>query len=255
MPFDDLFVRELPDDSLEGLRTITERFEAFNARHRVRAGHSAKGDFAGYLQAYALLNAYLQTHHLDVEINIPVESSKDAWLEAIRRAFNNAERYLASGAREMFERSTQRYKKTLSARKPYVLDEPGFAHAQQLVNEMREAIASNAALAHDARLAILGRLEGLAAAIHSRLSDLGHVWSLVFDLYAVAAGLGPHGSELAGCARELAQVFWRVRCVAEGIAPEGVPPLPLSDRADGPPQIGTRTQDRGTARSGASSRS
>lgn len=86
---------------------------------------------------------------------------------------------------------------------------------QQLLNELRELVSSNAELDDDHKRRLLKRLEEMQREMHKKVSDLSRLYALVGDAGVMMGKLGKDAKPFVDRMRELAGIAWTAQARAE----------------------------------------
>ena len=118
-----------------------------------------------------------------------------------------------------------RFKAALGTAFSYQFSTGDLERVQELLNELRDQIASASKLEDEHRRRLLLRLEKLQDELHKKMSDLDRFWGLCGDAGVVLAKLGNDAKPIVDRIRELASIVWNTQARAEELPSGTEPPL------------------------------
>ncbi|OYZ06457.1 MAG: hypothetical protein B7Y29_05555, partial [Thiotrichales bacterium 16-46-22] len=111
----------------------------------------------------------------------------------------------------------EKYSNILGTSFYYEFSPTDLTRLQELINELRDLIASTNDLESDHQRRLLSRLEKLQSELHKKLSDVDRFWGLVGDAGVMLEKLGKNAKPMVDRIKEIAQITWKTQTQAEGL--------------------------------------
>lgn len=211
--FDDVYVANLPHDSLLALEKVTSDF--IDAWKAIPLDH--EDEFVdNFLSAYAIAKQLVRkvgTLHVDS----PDLSGGE------RNAIKNIGSYMSKlsslVSSMVFELKAanylNRYEAILGDSFVYEFSEGDLKRIQKLLNELRDMISGALDFdpSHKARL--LARLEKLQTELHKKVADLDRFWGLIGDAGVALGKFGNDAKPFVDRIKEITDIVWRTQARCE----------------------------------------
>ena len=224
--FSDSFVDDLPDDGLLAARALYLRFGQAVALLKNKKAEEV--DHL-YLDALGLLAVWGR----NVGQKFPLEPTQalgpvpSSNIDAIRKAVEGWHQSVETAiVRRASAAAEEKYEARLGSGFAYEFKEDDLSRLQELINQLRDQIASCEALGDEHRRRLLARLERLQAELHKRVADLDRFWGLIGDAAVAAQLVGDAAKPIVETVYMMTGVIWKVTCIAHNLAPSPVPTLP-----------------------------
>lgn len=227
MSFDDSFLNNLSDDPEEALRLILSAFNSYRMRRPASSSNAESHE--GYVKAYYILRAFCEAHGFEVE---PIEFSGETnvkEMSLVANAFDKvASGLLASQRKKRIAGYREKYQAQLIPGFGYTFSDGDLKRIQELINELRDLIASAEYFDDKHRARILKRLEKLQSELHKTVGDLDRFWGVIIDLSIVAKQVGDNARPLVKRMEEIMRIVWQVQARAEELPSSSTLQLPGS---------------------------
>jgi hypothetical protein len=216
MLFSEDFIDSLKDDPVSGTIALCDKaFEEIDLESNERWSSQ---DYAVLLEAYSLLVEVMESELLPVRVSYPqihgVGDNKECqeiyqWIESVRA------RCVAEESKLRVASLRNRFRVSLGAGFAYEFSQGDLDRVQDLINQLREIIATTEHFEKDHQQRLLRRLERLQAEMHKKVSDLDRFWGLIGDAGVVVGKLGTDAKPIVDRIREIADIVWQTQSRTE----------------------------------------
>lgn len=107
----------------------------------------------------------------------------------------------------------------------YEFTDGDLSRIQDLINELRDLLASDSALDEGHKRRLLKRLEELQKELHKKVSDLSHFYSLMGDFGIATGKLGKNAKPFTDRIGELLGIAWKAQARAEQLPSSAENPM------------------------------
>lgn len=231
---DDEFVTNLPDDPIEAVQAIYEKFEQFK-KESASIPSDNKDRSYQCLLFLSLMTVIADKFEINDLRKVPAASGE------LSLNTNNANKYFNTvniwlqqqRATNKFSGSEDRFRALLEKTFSYEFSDDETTRINQLISELREIISKSELFEEGHKQRLLRRLERLQSEVHKKVSDLDRFWGLVGDAGVALRKFGEDAKPIVDRVRELTQIIWGAQAKAEGLpASDTIPLLTKSDEPD-----------------------
>ena len=230
---DDEFVTNLPDDPLDAVQAIYEKFEQFkNASKGKPVTDIDLSDQS--LQFLSLMTVIADKFGIGHLSKVPEASG------APNENTNNTSSYFVvvnkwlheQRAKKKLSGGEDRFRTLLNKTFSYEFSDDETTRINQLISELRDIISQSELFEEGHKQRLLRRLERLQSEVHKKVSDLDRFWGLVGDAGVALRKFGEDARPIVDRVKELTKIIWGAQEKAEGLPPSDT--IPLLTRSDEP---------------------
>lgn len=230
---DDEFVTNLPDDPLDAVQAIYEKFEQFK-KESASLPDDNEGVSDKSVQFLSLMFVIVDKFGIDGLKTVPAASGKRI------ENTNNTSTYFdkvnvwlqQQSATNTFSGSVDRFRALLANTFSYEFSEDETTRINQLISELRDIISQSELFEEGHKQRLLRRLERLQSEVHKKVSDLDRFWGLVGDAGVALRKFGEDARPIVDRVVEITEIIWRAQEKAEGLPASGT--IPLLTKSDEP---------------------
>ena len=231
---DEEFVKSLPDDPVDALQILTERFRSFRQSKARKSGMIDSSSFEVYLSYYALVTTLAERADNESIVlgNLNLDIDKEKIIFRIVKQMNDLHSVLGPlRAKIQLARRSSEFRQLLGGHVYFEFSEHDLQRIQEIINELRDFLTKTEQLEEDHKSRILRRLEALQSEIHKKVSDLDRLWGLIGDAGVVLGKLGDDAKPFVDRIRELSGIAWRTQSQTEKLLPSDAGPPLLIDES------------------------
>ena len=213
MIFNDDFFEELPEDLNESIEKMCKAFYQF--LENLGNNESYADYYDDFIDAFAGIEAFIEVNKLDFSTT-DLTSDNSTNISRVIEFFNyvNKENNQILSDNKL-QAARFKYKSKLNSVFSYKFSDGDLTRIQELINDLRQMIASSELFEDDHKSRLLKRLEKLQSELHKRVSNLDRFWGLVGDAGIVIGKFGTDAKPFVDRIKEIADIVWRTQASAE----------------------------------------
>lgn len=220
--FTESFLDSLSDNPLEAAHEMCIEFQNI---HREIPNDTEEENYDSYVQGYAAIEALIETFALPFDLpdlGDNKQSNIDTIAEFVHQVYSKLDRQMANLSLSL---ARDKFRARFGISLAYEFTSGDLERIQELINELRDLIATSEVFDAKHKDRVLKRLEALQREVHKKMSSLDKFWGLIGDAGVALGKFGRDAKPFVDRIREITQIVWRTQARAEEL-PSGTP-LPL----------------------------
>ncbi|MBW8035665.1 MAG: hypothetical protein FVQ79_08555 [Planctomycetes bacterium] len=221
--FDEEFVKQLPQNSLEAQMEICKKFNVFNDSFPDDRGRSKAVE--EYLKALAFVDIYTKIQSIDTDASLPELKSDHKNITKVDIVVNFFTRWMRDLKEKLrvvqhtntYETAKDYYASMFGKGVFYEFSDGDFSRVQTLLNNLRDLLTNSTDFEEDYRSRLLKKLEALQSEVHKKMSDFDRFWGFFIDSGIALSKFWENAKPFRDDIKEIVEIVSRTQAKAENV--------------------------------------